>query len=521
MRLRYALLLAALPLLAPDASAQCTAPAPRTLATAAINAPLSPSGTLFFPNLNGQHFRINAANADVFYAAAPWIGGKVNGELRVSAQTYIRTNDLSYQPGPLSAQGTADGCSRYNRVWIVTKADLDAFYSGGSSTADLAEWPWDLGAPVTDGDGVPGNYNLAGGDRPTLWGEATAWYVLNDVAHHPYPDTNSIGLEVQVTVGSANRGIPGALLVRHRLVYKPTSNTPLTDVYFGMWSDGDLGNPNDDYVGTDSTLSLFYYYNADNNDDGTGGFGSTNLPAAGVQILQGPRVDTDGNGSLDATLRATSGLNYYSIPTAMGFPQSALGFYQYMQALWLDGVPVTEGGNGRGRTERTRFVFPAMPPAYWSEEQPDVGGSPNVPGDRRGLLSAGPFTMQPGQTQDILSAFSFAYGSDRFVALQNLKAYAATLLQTYSVANEADARPELAVALGPNPTRGTLRGTVPTGQPATVALYDLLGRELRTLATLPSGGSFTADVSEATPGVYLVRIAQGTATAWHRLVVVR
>ena len=525
MRLRYAALLA----LASDASAQCGAAAnARLFDTPAISASVLPTGTLFYPDTEGKHFLVKDANGqplgETVYTAGLWVAGNVGSELRASGETYLG-NNVSYTPGPLSASGQpyADNCDRYNRVWIVTLDDQIQYDAFGTLTDDMRTWPYQAGAPVRDGDGVAGNYNLAGGDRPRIWGAATAWYVLNDVAYHSFPGTTGLGLEVQVTVGTLGYSLPGGLVVRHRLVYKPSQNVPLTDTFVGMWNDVDLGVASDDYIATDSTLSMIYTYNADNADEGNGGFGSANLPAQGVQLLQGPRVDTDGNGTKETVLRATSGrlLDKNQNNQNMYEPRTPQEYRYVLDARWRDGTPVTIGNRGYGGTVPTRWAFSGMPPNYWTEDQLTPGATLSPPGDRRGVVASGPFTMQPGETQDIVTAFPVAFGTDRIDAVRNLKAYAASLLNAYPVANDTDARPGLAVALGPNPTRGSLRGTVPAGQSATVALYDLLGRELHTLATLPQGGAFTADVSEATPGVYFVRIKQGTATAWHRLVVVR
>ena len=52
-----------------------------------------------------------------------------------------------------------------------------------------------------------------------------------------------------------------------------------------QWSDPDLGNANDDYVGCDTTLSLGFVYNGDNNDES--GYGAA-PPAMGYDFFQGP-----------------------------------------------------------------------------------------------------------------------------------------------------------------------------------------------------------------------------------------
>ena len=45
----------------------------------------------------------------------------------------------------------------------MTVEDVARYNTTGEATPDLAEWPAHLGAPVVDGDGVAGNYDLARG----------------------------------------------------------------------------------------------------------------------------------------------------------------------------------------------------------------------------------------------------------------------------------------------------------------------------------------------------------------------
>src|SRR5687768_14801346 len=78
------------------------------------------------------------------------------------------------------------------------------------------------GAEVVDGDGVPGNYNLAGGDRPRIYGTQTAFWVMNDVGNvHANSATRPIGLEVRVhafAITSADDAMNRITVYRYTLV---------------------------------------------------------------------------------------------------------------------------------------------------------------------------------------------------------------------------------------------------------------------------------------------------------------
>jgi hypothetical protein len=65
------------------------------------------------------------------------------------------------------------------------------------------------------------------------------------------------------------------------------SDTEITDMYFGMWCDPDLGDASDDLVGCDTLLNLDFVYNGYPTDNTYG-----NSPASlGFKLLQGPIVD--------------------------------------------------------------------------------------------------------------------------------------------------------------------------------------------------------------------------------------
>lgn len=80
-----------------------------------------------------------------------------------------------------------------------------------------------------------------------------------------------------------------------------------------------------------------------------------------------------------------------------------------------------------------------------------------------------------------------------------------------------DAVPSLMATLAPNPARSTLLVTLAQAQPGThLALYDLQGRSL--LATTTSEAVATLNLEGLAPGVYVLRIAQGSQTAAYKVV---
>jgi hypothetical protein len=308
MRLATALAaLAALALLlAAPALAQTTAEADLNIADA--GARLFNTGSLFFGNTttsgDGYYVPKFSGNSPIF-ATGIWVGGLVGGDLRVAGSTY---DDYEFWPGPLNADGTLpdpEDCSGFDRIWVVDAFDLDLYEAEGVATPDLAGWPFDLGAPVIDGDGVAGNYNLEGGDRPAVYGHETAFWVMNDVGNaHTNNFTPPIGLEVRVTAfATAEEPFERHTFYRYELVNR--NSQPFEAARFGLWVDPDLGDAVDDFVGSDSTRSMAFVYNGSDVDDRYG-----TPPATGYDFLTGAGVSMNFAGSFGPTSDPAGGVDY-------------------------------------------------------------------------------------------------------------------------------------------------------------------------------------------------------------------
>ena len=356
-----------------------------------------------------------ASGHSPFYAISIWIGGMVGSELRTAGATF---NNFEFWPGPLGPDGRPadpNDCSAYDRLYKVSRSDIQNYEATGQAAADLAEWPYDLGAPVIDGDGAEGNYNLAGGDRPDLIGDQAVWWIMNDVGNiHRNTQAAPIGVEVRVHAFAFRRtdALGETTFFKYNVTYK--GSEPLTDAYFTVWSDPDLGNAGDDFIGVDTTLGLAYVYN-DNVVDNVYG----PAPAAGFGFLQGP-ISEDGD-----TLAVTSVVPITkSGPVGTEEPRLAQGIYNVQRGFWRGGQPVTAKGLGfQTDGEITKFAYPGDPVtgAFWSEVNSDGNGTRHYSGDRRLQMSTGPFTMRPGDSQDIVFGIVFAQGTDNLNSITALR----------------------------------------------------------------------------------------------------
>ncbi len=393
-----------------------------------VRARLYNNGGLFWIGGSPIYEVPKGSGQNAIFASGIWIGGLADGELRVAAATY---SDWEFWPGPLDAAGEPPAdCSVYDRMFRVSSEDIRNYQGTGVATPDMTDWPADLGAPVKDGDGNPDNYNLEGGDLPGILGDQSVWWVMNDAGNlHLTTETPPMGLEIQALAFSFNQAgaLGNSTFYKYNMIYK--GSDPLTDVYLGLWSDPDLGDAGDDWVGSDSLLGIGFVMNGDGFDGGSSGYGSR-PPALGYDFFQGPLVDNDGvdndrDGETDEEgerVTMAKFVYYNNDGSVQGNPGNADEYYQYLAGQWRDGTGITFGGSGLGFSNTpTNYMFPADPPQFWSEANIDGAGTENPPADRRFLQSAGPFTMLPGDEQEIVFGIVWAQGGDQFSSVQLMK----------------------------------------------------------------------------------------------------
>ena len=412
-----------------------------------VRARILNNGGLFWRGSPHVYEVPKGGGSNAIFASGIWVAGEVGGQLRAAASRY---GPWEFWAGPLDENGNAPtDCSIFDHVYKVSKADVETYVTTGSASPDLREWPTGLGAPTLDADGNEIDFDitvpladrvnrvidLAAGERPAILGDMTLWWVMNDRGNiHEATDAAPIGLEVHGTAFAFNTAgdIGNTTFYKYNMFYK--GDVPLENAYLGIFSDPDLGNFDDDYVGADTSLGLGYVYNADNEDEGGEGYG-TSPPAAGYDFFQGPIVPSAGDSALVdgvwiddfKNLKMTTFAFYNNGGDVNGDPQTGSDYYNYMQGNWKDGRAFTVGGGGRDfSTTPTRFIFPGDPVTGdgWSELNPDpIGGTlgPIAPADRRFVMATGPFTIEPGDAQEIVFGLVWARGTDNLDSITKLR----------------------------------------------------------------------------------------------------
>ena len=297
------------------------------------------------------------------------------------------------------------------------------------------------------------------GRRP-LFGDKTYWWIFNDKGNlHTESNAPSIGMEIhgQAFAFATNDEINNMTFYNFELINRSTFT--LTNTFFASYVDPDVGAAFDDYVGCDVQRGLGYAFNGVEFDDGQGGqagYGA-NPPAIGIDFFEGPYQDADGlnNAVGIGPEEALNGLGYFDpndrepdlIPDNERFgmrrfvfynngtgpngdPDLAVHYYNYMRGIWKNGRVMRHGGNGFNTPGvediPTAFMFPGTSdPLHWgttdengfttvptntnwTEDNPGGGEPQNADGDRRFLQSAGPFTLRPGNVNDITVGVVFA-----------------------------------------------------------------------------------------------------------------
>lgn len=312
----------------------------------------------------------------------------------------------------------------------VTGAQIQESYDGYEY--DWLNWPADQGAPFDDVDGN-GVYDPAVDIPGYPDADQTMWTVANDlpradgtqVATDSY-GSPSTGIELQITIWAyafaADNPLGNMLFKRFRMIYTGlpgvSSWAKLDTVYFVNWSDPDLGDASDDYVGCDTLLSLGYVYNANTLDGVYWGDYGMPVAAGGYDFLQGP-ISAEGD-----TLGLTS-FTYFGAGSAISDPtqyeyEGTLQYFNLMEGFLPDPMwPAQEPFTDPFTNEATKFVLSGDPVTGegW------VDGFTLPPGDRRLVMSTGPFEMALGDTQDIVVALIGAQGGDNLSSVTVLKYY--------------------------------------------------------------------------------------------------
>lgn len=525
-----------------------------------IRARINAGGNLFNDGIYGEFIPLDPAgvtNPTTIYTASMWIGGvDPGGNLRMSVPTY----GAGLWPGPLTIDGTttAGDCANWDKVFVVDGADIASMLAqlpnltAGDLIAqypNIAGWPAygnpffagihgfdlpDLSRPLApfydaNGDAV---YNPLDGDypvvllrnKPPFVPAQIAWTVFNDVGSGNVSDppfATPVVMETQLTAWAFSctdqSALNNTIFTSHKLIY--LRSEILDSVQVAIFADFDLGCYLDDYQGCNPELNTMFTYNQDVQDGGPGCSPSFpgKVPVQSATLL---------NLNLDRFM-------YYENPSvglhsiATTDPTNALEYYNYMNAHWRDGSPLTLGGTGYNLNNLppTPYAFPTDPSSVNGWSMCLAGLSL---GDRRVLGIHNLGTLMPGAVNEIDVAWTHHPDSDLPCGLGNTFDEITLVQGLFDSGFDGVCSPVTStvnpslkgrISLSPNPATDAV--TVQYGDVAVqqIQLFDPAGRLVRSYEAIPSE-NVTLPLSGLQSGMYLLQFTT-TGGRWVEKLVVR
>ena len=398
-------------------------------------------------------------------------------------------------------------------------------------------------------------------DRPDLLGDITAFCVYNDgvpSSQRAYTDVSPQGIEIQQTVFAQkdSAALNNVIFVKYTLINRGTAADVLDSVYFGLYSDADIGYAYDNLVGSDTLLNGLYTYK-----NGPDKYFGNNPPSLFAQMLQVPAVyipgltfnDVNGNGVYDNDIdipidsaynrkgpllgiQITPGARNLEVSSSINMPKNN----------WIAGEPYNKEiarNLLKGRTNDGFLVNPCIWPMgqvigedctqmnklFWYSGNPitQTGWINNDPDEQRQMLNTGPFQLYKNKPVDILEAYMAGRGSDAYNSVSVVKNIAEAT-RSYYFSNFPNSiisgiiKPANQVSgfqlyqNYPNPFNPstTIRFDLPNSGRIKLCIYDILGREVAVLINeMRSAGNysiqFNAGKYRLSSGVYFYRIEAG------------
>lgn len=514
-------------------------PVSATLQRNNVRATVQSNGALF---LGGEFITAPEAgqpeNATI-YASGLWLGGvDPAGNLKLAAQLYNENGKSDFAAGLYHPQ--APDAPPMNKIWRVTReqvlAHIADFQDNGAIDNPIPEvfaWPAtgnaffeaynpDQPALTSTSQGLAGYWDRDGtgtydpdrGDHPVLpvrncvisppiIPNEMLWFTFHDQTPHTQSLANRLDVEVQATVFSygclePDNPLNNTVFVHYKLISHNVEHTD--DMFFGAFTDFDIGNPNDDFMGCDTSRNLIFAYNGDAVDEGAYG---TTAPAMALQMLRGPLSQFGEELSLAHIMpfEQGSGIN--------GTPQNAVEYYRLLTGSRRDGVPLEAFGSN----------YPGDPNDPNSDSEVSAG---NAPGDRRVVSSYGPFRLQPGAVNEIILGYTYTQSPDA-TPLQNVADMygRADIVQAYfdncfenfqqSCSPVISATDEFSGAgfdmkVMPNPAINEVLVQLSDAKAQRLVLYDVIGKKVMEVLPNNRTSEWRLSVGHLPAGMYWLKV---------------
>ena len=342
------------------------------------------------------------------YASGLWIAAKVDSSVRASISLF----STDFTRGIIDENGDpfgADDSLRF-RVYKINKGDTP------ETNPDYAEWPIEFGAPVDE----QGN--------PQIFGDQTLWCTFTDAydSNRWFNSSPPLKAEIHLTVWGWQE-IDNLVFLHWDIINK--SENEWRDAYVGIFVDPDVGDVQDDLVGSDSTLNVVYCYESTIRE-----FEKT-LQTIGYQFLATPTQPSPEDTAV--TFRGMKP-GYKNVPASSplifkhgpwewsenvfypGDKNVNILIYDRLNCLDKNRNPMIDPETGK--VSRWGFSGNPITSSGWLDP---------VPHDRRMMIAAGPFDLAPLDTNGITLAIIPVQSDKRLSCIFNLKQQAAALTSAF------------------------------------------------------------------------------------------
>jgi len=563
-----------------------------------INAILGKNAKLFSNYINsnlGFESPPGSGNGTIV-SFSPWLIGLEGGIPKMNAfsfgDIYFGNPPAS---GPImDDEWYVEYDEKWDRLWKVNRSDIvyhiNHWQDDNYQPIEvIANWPAhgnpEKGqafymAPFYDNNN-DGIYDPMDGDFPKIKGDQAIYLIYNFYRPHILNNQSEDPVDLMIPFSSMSKTEMHGLFyafdceldsaldhtIFANIKFFNRSNESYTEAYIGLWSDIDIGNAHDDYVESDVARNSYFVFNGDDFDEsGPQGPGlGSNLSAQSVTFLKGMKMDDDGvdnaygvgeNESINGINFGDGivdneywGMNHFifhtnHINSPTGWPLTAMDFYNYLHSIWKDGTPMSYGGTGYNPDNpdpiSARFMFPGdSDPYFYGTSGIDVPEwteitEGDVPADRRGLSSTGPFTLMPGGTAEVDVAFVFARdytGSGNLAPIpimkeriDSIRAYyfaGQTPCNDFVISVEELEKEELKsfFSVYPNPFSDFITLDNQSSQSMEIVIYNLLGKEL--MRSFIPTGKIRINLSQLQDNALIIKAISGDRMEAKKLLRVR
>jgi hypothetical protein len=391
--------------------------------------------------------------------------GSVDPSSALSSRAFAIRPDLpaSIESDPTKWPDLTVDAATYLQKAQASVSEVDKSTIAAQYFTDWKEWPAAKGAPwYIDSIKVVRNDNAYDPTNPHHVpgipdASKTIWFVCNDqdtAVTKSFAGSPPLGVEEQMTIWAytSSDALNNIVFKQVKLIYKANPGSPINSridsMYVVQWADPDVGDVLDDYAGCDSALSLNYVWNSRTVDAKYAAVGLP-APATGFVYLQGASHFT-GNASDSAMINFQwrHGYKYWhDLPmTAACFfgagstiSDPDIGPYSGTQQ-WFNLMrgDLPRPAYPAGRSFWAAFANPnAFPTTFVQSGDPTTGtgwldGYDMPPGDRRTVTVHGPFSMNKGDTAEVVIALIDAIGADNLSSVRVLKSSAAFAKSFYN-----------------------------------------------------------------------------------------